>query len=360
MTPKVSRRKTLLGLTLALCFILFQSQGCNEPLQISDGFFSAIVRADGKIQTNFSTDGQTWEQGHIHTDIGNIDQGVGITTDKSGTLVFLCFFGNDDSGSNKLFVRTGLGNNWESQLATQVTTNAASAPAICRIDDRFFFIAWNNGSGGMTTALLDKQNLGSNNAFRILGDINDNLASEINGTPSVSAMNNRILVVWRRRKADGAKDFASNSISFNPANGNVNFGSSSQLSPPPSQGSLVGFPQVSNDGSRFVLSISFSNPIGNDLTLQRFDYFSSTDGNNWQAFDCPESQNVLDSQVRPHSIAIDRNARITQLVVGNDQNVGGLIIRGCGGTKEWSDNSAFDDKGKISLQPALVFRRGNQ
>jgi len=356
MNPKASRRTTLFGLTLILCLVLFQGQGCNgcnQPLQISDGFFSAIVRADGKIQTNFSTDGLNWQPGFIHADLGTVDKGVGITTDKAGVLVFLAFFTKNDAGSNKLFVRTGLGNNWETHTPTQINVNAASAPAICRIDDRFFFMAWNNGNGGISTSLFDKQNLGTNNAFRLSGDINDNLAAGIEGTPSVTALNNQILVVWQTREG-----YASNITSFNPANPNVSFGTSSALNVAPLRGTPVGPPQVTSDDARFVLSIGCQRSAGEDLVTHSFCYFISIDGRSWAAQACVSAP-LVNLQVRPHSIAIDRNSQVAQLVAGSNDGRA-EIMRNCGGSKRWRDNSAFNDEGALVLQPAIVFRKGNQ
>lgn len=343
---------------VCMILVLFLGQGCDGPIPISDGFFSAIVRADGKIQTNFSTDGLSWGEGFVHNDVGAIDKGVGIATNKAGVMVFLTFFARDQAGRTKLFVRVGLGNSWESHSATQISVNAASAPAICRIDDRFFFIAWNNGGGGISTSLLDSESLGNSNAFRLLGDINDSLASQIEGTPSVTAVDNKILLVWRTRKPDNSFDYASNLSTLNAANSNVSFGASSRLNVSTTRGTLTGFPQVSSTSGVFALSISYVRSIGGEQELRRFAYFNSNDGSSWSDF-C-ESENAVNAHLRPHAITLNRIGQVTQLVSGNGADVDGQIMRNCGESKEWSDSSAFSNNGASLMQPAIVFRRGNQ
>jgi hypothetical protein len=341
-----------------MILVLFLGQGCDGPIPISDGFFSAIVRADGKIQTNFSTDGLNWGEGFVHNDVGEIDKGVGIATNKAGVMVFLTFFAKDQAGRTKLFVRVGLGNSWESHSPTQISVNAASAPAICRIDDRFFLIAWNNGGGGISTSLLDSESLGNSNAFRLLGDINDTLASQIDGTPSVTAVDNKILLVWRTRKPDNSIDYASNLGTLNPANANVNFGTSSRLNVSSSRGTLTGFPQVSSTSGVFALSISYVRSIGEDLEVRRFEYFNSNDGISWSDF-C-ESEDAVMAHLRPHSITLNRIGQVTELVSGNAADVDGQIMRNCGESQEWNNSSAFSNNGARLMQPAIVFRRGNQ
>jgi hypothetical protein len=273
-------------------------------------------------------------------------------------MVYLTFFARDSAGANKLFVRVGLGNNWESHLATQINVNSTSAPAIARVDDNNFLIAWSNGGDGISTALLDQRRLGSGDAFRRLGDINDNLATAIVGGPTVSAINNHIVIMWKRSDPDVRKHYVFQTMEFNPVSGNVAAGRSAALDATPSQGEFTGFPQLANDGSRFFLAISFSNSLSNDLTLQRFNYFTSSDGSRWAAFSCAEGNNVVDSQVRPHSIAVDRNGRLTQMLVGNNPT-GGELMRACGASGRWRDTSVFGDPGKPILQPAIVFRKGN-
>jgi hypothetical protein len=353
MNHQAALGRVLLSLTL----ILALGQGCGGPLPISDGFFSAIVRTDGLIQTNFSTDGLNWGTPFVHTAMGTVDKGVGIAADKAGLMMFLTFFTKDtvgeNIGQNKLIVIAGLGNSWESISPTQLNVGAASAPAICRVDDKFFFIVWNNGNGGMSTSLFDKDKMGDNNAFRLTGEISDSLAAQIEGTPSVAALNNEIVIVWRTDNG-----YASHILTLDAPNANVRFGSSSELTAFPRHGTLTGPPQVTNDGTNFVLSIGTIDSAGEDMTGDSFSYFRSINGITWVSGDC-QSGVLVDLHSRPHSIAIDGNGRVAQLVAGSNDGRA-EIMRNCGDRKTWREESAFNDRGTLALQPAIVFRKGNQ
>src|SRR5205823_132815 len=143
----------------------------------------------------------------------------------------------------KLLVRTGLGNNWNTTFIDQLSVGAASAPAICRLDERYFLIVWNNGGGGIGTALLDSDNMGrAGNAFTRLNDINDTLAQHVEGTPSLSALNNLITVVWRSHHVGNPAKEVVSVGHYSLARHDVQFGNSRELHVTPASSSSV--PQV--------------------------------------------------------------------------------------------------------------------
>lgn len=354
-------------LGLALVLVSCGAPACSQPLEIESGLFAAIVRDDGKIQTSFTSNRQEWEAGHVHEDIGPVDGGVGIATDESGLLVFLAFFAEDSAGRNKLFIRTGLGNNWESHLATQISIDAASAPAITRINERFFFLAWKNAEGGISTARLDSHALGDSGAFTRTGEISDPLATAVEGAPSASAMNNRILVVWKRAGANGGTELAQRVVGFVPATSSIQLNNRSEpIALPDGANPPTGFPQITNNGTRFVLASSFSRTLDASgdgegaLVSTRFQYLASDDGTDWDApILCGESDTVERAGSRPHSLALGPGGRIFHLVSPNDQ-ADGFVLQPCERSDKWSDVAMFDNKGAAGTQPAIAFRPGNQ
>ncbi|HKR65610.1 MAG TPA: hypothetical protein VJZ00_17905, partial [Thermoanaerobaculia bacterium] len=213
---------------------LLLNQTCNTRSPVPESFVAAIVRSDRILETRSSADGVAWSGSHLHTDLGRMDYGPGLASDASGALVFLAAFGKTNSGSTKLFVRAGLGDHWETDFPNQIVVSTASAPAICPLDDHHFFIAWNSGARGIATAILDTQRAGHPDSVTRLPDINDALAADIEGAPSVAVSGTRVLIVWRRHPRNDAASLAANRATYRSADASVEFGTSRGLSVTPS------------------------------------------------------------------------------------------------------------------------------
>ncbi len=340
-------------LLLVICAAVSLVSACPGP-KITPGFYTAFIRADGRIQTNFSVDGTAWEAKFrvIHDEKSPFGPGIAA---QPTSLVALAFFSTDQlAGGTKLIVKRGLGpTGWQGQDSpiASLATTTSSAPAISYIKDDTYVVAWNDGSA-VRTASLNSMGLADT------GIIAGTAGADINGAPSIAAHDNQALMVWLSRTGDAKKFVIHSAVSkFN--GGRITWRLSSDLHlpiPTDANFAITGNPSIFWDGATFLMAVpaqvhifsSNDEGLGDKWVVLTF---TSTDGSKWIF---TEHCHLSTTASREYLAVAGRNGKTRLLISPEVQNEGIILGSTSIFCTEVTWNSMFSDNGAIDMSPALT------
>ncbi len=297
------KAKRFLLLIPILLLITLGCRNCNGKQDKESYFLVYTKNNSSQLFGRYSIDGSTWNNANIPVNATNGINYFGscAITDNDGVMHIVMF----NNTNNRIEFLWGLGPTiWDTRPSSVTSKPFSSAPSASYFGDNKWLVAYRLKDNTISVSLYDA----SNSERRFIGDFApfDNLNSNVAGRPSITILNKKVVMAWRRNKTDLITivgNIEANSIRWKSAMQveipiiYLNDEHTSYIS-----SGVISNPDITHDHSDFYIGFSrasrtFQNS-GDPLHHYKMNLIKSSDGINWSQLTCAAFTLVENSEIQ--------------------------------------------------------------
>lgn len=283
------KKKLFMALLYVMLATLLMGPICDNGVEIPERYFLAFAKeGSSEVRVRYSANGINWEDGNFPAGVaGTSFRGVSALADKHGLLHVVV----TDGSNNEMNFVWGLGPAvWDNSSRSEAVHPIVSAPSVVDIGDNIFVIAYQRTGGTVAVFVYDH----SERRFKG-GDLApiDQANSNVEGRPSITYMNGKLLLTWR--KWDSDIEIFRLFTSVGQIQAAIPTFSQPREIPLPStndlKAGLESDPDVTHDHNQFYVAF-VREQRGSPLHGWEVTVHSSLDGNTWQVHSSTLSSDV--------------------------------------------------------------------